>query len=213
MANKHAAQKNEPILSLVLVFIETLLSWLLKYDANLRQLVHPLSQQNTVLCVRTYLPHRIFYVSFTDKGMLFDTQLPDNKQQEDILLSTYSLQLLNALMSHDHKTISKLQMRGETYLVEQVQNVFLGLGFAQLMQTLLSKLKSLNVGTVADEQKKLMVYKQRINDQQAQINQLTLNYHELKANKQALEQKLRLLWVGMGILTLICVILMVSLLF
>jgi hypothetical protein len=79
-------------LNVVLVIIETLLTLLLRFDADLRKVVYPLATTNTVVRIHAYIPNVTFYVTFTVNGILLDSQLQPS-QQVDVTINGFTWQI------------------------------------------------------------------------------------------------------------------------
>ncbi|WP_261868760.1 hypothetical protein [Psychrobacter sp. JCM 18901] len=59
-------------LNIILVFIESALTLLLRLDPELRKAAYPLAKQGTVVALRLYLPHVEVFATFSTKGVLLD---------------------------------------------------------------------------------------------------------------------------------------------
>ena len=99
-------------LNVVLVIIETLLTLLLRFDADLRKVVYPLATTNTVVRIHAYIPNVTFYVTFTVNGILLDSQLQPS-QQVDVTINGFTWQIAQNLFTNQPKAIEQLQIRGE----------------------------------------------------------------------------------------------------
>ena len=100
-----------------------------------------MAQKNTVVCVRSYLPHTQFYATFTNKGILLDSELPHSATEPDVVINAYSHHLINSLVSNDVTQINKITMRGGTETVNEVRNFLSQLGFASLFQGIIKTVK------------------------------------------------------------------------
>ena len=56
------------LLNIILVFIESALTLLLRLDPELRKAAYPLAKQGTVVALRLYLPHVEVFATFNTKG-------------------------------------------------------------------------------------------------------------------------------------------------
>ena len=101
-------------LNIILVFIESALTLLLRLDPELRKAAYPLAKQGTVVALRLYLPHVEVFATFSTKGVLLDAELPIDRSEPDVIINAYSIQVINAITTHDSETTEKLQMRGES---------------------------------------------------------------------------------------------------
>jgi len=187
------------LLNIILVFIESALTLLLRLDPALRKAAYPLAKKSTVVCLRLYLPHTEVYATFSYKGVLLDAALPSGRTEPDVIINAYSLQVLNVLTSHSETQLNKLQMRGDVVQVDLVKSFLLQLGLGSLVQSLLKKFKGSHKDTGADaearEQKK-NDYKIRIAEQQTQINTLTMKNRELETTVNELNSKHKTLLIS-----------------
>lgn len=180
------------LLNIILVFIESALTLLLRLDPELRKAAYPLAKQGTVVCVRMYLPHVEVFATFSYKGVLLDPNLPTGRTEADVIINAYSIQVLSALTSHDIETTDKLQMRGDSTQVQLVKQFILQMGFGSLIQGLIKKFKGGSGKPKPNEAEvaaKTSDYKRRITEQQTQINTLTIKNRELETTAKELESK------------------------
>ena len=179
-------------LNIILVFIESALTLLLRLDPELRKAAYPLAKQETVVALRLYLPHVEVFATFTTKGVLLDDSLPIGRSEPDVIINAYSVQVINAIITHDTESTEKLQMRGESVQVQLVKQFIMQLGFVSLIQGLIKKIKggkSKTKPTEAEMAEKKESYKLRIKEQQTQINTLTIKNRELETTVKELQSK------------------------
>ncbi|WP_394211506.1 hypothetical protein [Psychrobacter piscatorii] len=180
------------LLNIILVFIESALTLLLRLDPELRKAAYPLAKQGTVVALRLYLPHVEVFATFSTKGVLLDAQLPVGRSEPDVVINAYSIQVINAITTHDRETTEKLQMRGESVQVQLVKQFIMQLGLGSLIQGLIRKIKGGKVKTKptdAEMAEKKDHYKERIKEQQTQINTLTIKNRELETTVKELQSK------------------------
>lgn len=201
------------LLNIILVFIESALTLLLRLDPALRRAAYPLAKRDTVVCLRLYLPHTEVYATFSYKGVLLDATLPSGGTEPDVIINAYSIQVLNVLTSHNEAQVNKLQMRGDALQVDLVKNFLLQLGLASLVQSLLRKVKGSNKRDAEDgetREQKTEDYKLRISEQQTQISTLSTKNRELETTVKELQSKQKTLMIGLGIMTLIALVAIVG---
>lgn len=199
----HTTTLAQSVLNVALVMVESFVTLLLRFDANLRQVAYPLATDNVVVCVRSYVPHVTFYATFTYNGVLFDSELTPN-QHVDVTINAFTWQLLGAIISNDSKSIDKLQMRGEPLRLEQVRRFLLGMGLGQIVKHLVQTVKGKTEKAEPPKKDDLLVdYKQRITEQQTQINTLTLSHTQLSAENSELKSKNKTLMIGLGVMTVL----------
>ncbi|MBF0658363.1 hypothetical protein IPZ60_06380 [Psychrobacter sp. NG25] len=195
--------------NIILVFIESALTLLLRLDPELRRAAYPLAKQGTVVALRLYLPHVEIFATFSTKGVLLDAQLPIDRSEPDVIINAYSLQVLNAITTHDSETTEKLQMRGESVQVQLVKQFIMQLGLGSLIQGLIKKIKGgkgKTKPTEADLAEKKENYKLRIKEQQTQINTLTIKNRELETTVKELQSKQKML----VIVTVVALVIMIG---
>lgn len=193
------------LLNIILVFIESALTLLLRLDPELRRAAYPLAKQSTVVCVRMYLPHVEVYATFSYKGVLLDANLPVGRTEPDVIINAYSIQVLSALTSHDIETADKLQMRGDSVQVQLVKQFILQMGFGSLIQSIIKKFKAGSgkpKPSEAELASKKEDYKHRITEQQTQINTLTIKNRELETTVKELQSKQKI-WMITAIIAII----------
>lgn len=194
------------LLNVVLVFVESAITLVLRFDPNLRKAVYPLAQKNTVVCVRSYLPHTQFYATFTTKGILLDSELPSNSSAPDVVINAYSHQMINALFSNDVTQINKLTMRGGTETVTEVRNFLSQLGVASVFQSLIRTVKGKGKQTPqATKKDNKPDYKARIEEQQQQLNSLSMRNRELEISLKEAHSKQKTTLIALIIASLIAV--------
>ena len=180
------------LLNIILVFIESALTLLLRLDPELRKAAYPLAKQGTVVALRLYLPHVEVFATFSTKGVLLDAELPVGRSEPDVVINAYSIQVINAITTHDRETTEKLQMRGESVQVQLVKQFIMQLGLGSLIQGLIRKIKGGKAKTKptdAEMAEKKDHYKERIKEQQTQINTLTIKNRELETTDKELQSK------------------------
>ncbi len=196
-------------LNIILVFIESALTLLLRLDPELRKAAYPLAKQGTVVALRLYLPHVEVFATFSTKGVLLDAQLPIGRSEPDVVINAYSIQVINAITTHDSETTEKLQMRGESIQVQLVKQFIMQLGLGSLIQGLIKKIKggkTKTKPTEADLEEKKNNYKLRIKEQQTQINTLTIKNRELETTVRELQSKQKMLMI----VTVVALVIMIG---
>lgn len=196
------------LLNIILVFVESALTLLLRLDPELRKAAYPLAKQGTVVALRLYLPHVEIFATFSTKGVLLDAQLPIDRSEPDVVINAYSIQVINAITTHDSETTEKLQMRGESVQVQLVKQFIMQLGLGSLIQGLIKKIKGgkgKSKPTDSEMAEKKDGYKLRIKEQQTQISTLTTKNRELETTVKELQSKQKTLIIVTVIALLIMV--------
>ncbi|MGM8908786.1 hypothetical protein ACS8FB_01525 [Psychrobacter sp. 1U1] len=196
------------LLNIILVFIESALTLLLRLDPELRKAAYPLAKQGTLVCLRLYLPHVEVFATFSYKGVLLDAQLPVDRSEPDVVINAYSIQVLNALTSHDSETTEKLQMRGEAIQVQLVKQFITQLGLGSLIQGIAKKFKGGSTkkkSSTEEMEEKKHNYKIRIAEQQTQINTLTIKNREFETTVKELQSRQKTLTIVSVVATIIAI--------
>ncbi len=200
------------LLNIILVFVESAMTLLLRLDPELRKAAYPLAKQNTVVCLRLYLPHVEVFATFSNKGVLLDASLPIDRTEPDVIINAYSIQVINALTTHDVETTEKLQMRGEVVQVQLVKQFIIQMGVGGIIQGLIKKIKAGGKTKANDteKQEKTDNYKARIAEQQTQINTLTVKNRELETTVKELESKQKMLTITTIVAAIIALIAIIA---
>lgn len=196
------------ILNVLLVFIESAITLILRFDPKLRQLAYPLAEAGKVVCIRTYLPHTKIYATFGFRGVLLDDVLPANKQAPDVIINAYSFQIANVLMNHSESSVDALQIRGEAQDVQDVKAFLVRVGVGGAIQNLINKLKGNPQDKPTPEQKaeKLADYKAKIAEQTAQIDEQARDIARLKTQLAEANNKQKATLTGLIISAIIAII-------
>lgn len=171
---------------------------LLRLDPELRKAAYPLAKRSTVVALRLYLPHVQIFATFSYKGVLLDAKLPAGRSEPDVIINAYSIQVLNAITTHDSETTDKLQMRGESVQVQLVKQFIMQLGLGSLIQSVIRKFKgdkSKPKPSETEKEDKKENYKLRISEQQTQISTLTIKNRELETTVKELHSKQQTLMI------------------
>lgn len=211
MSTSH--NQNSPLsrslLNVTLVLIESVLTLILRFDYKLRQAAYPLAKQETLVAIRTYLPHTQIYATFGYKGVLLDDELPPNKSEPDVIINAYSYQLFNALIGHNPKIIDALQMRGESEQVALVKDFLLQIGIGGLIQNLIHKIKPDHHSPeekAAQKQNKLTQISQELAEKITENEALTLENKRLKTQLAEANSKQKTTVIALVIASIIALI-------
>jgi len=207
MAFMKRSTLSHSFLNIVLVFIESALTLLLRLDPALRRAAYPLAKQGTRVCLRLYLPHIEVFATFSYKGVLLDLEQPEGSFEPDVVINAYSLQVLMAIATHDDEATEKLQMRGDNAQVQLVKQFITQLGLGSLLHSIINKIKGGKATKASDVQKaeKADSYKRKISEQQAQISSLTIKNRELETTVKELESKQKMFMIAAIVMTVVAI--------
>lgn len=199
---------SKSLLSIVLIFIESALTLMLRFDPKLRQLAYPLAKSGTVVCIRSYLPHITIYATFGYRGILLDNELPEDKPTADITINGYSFQLINTLINHNPDHVDALQIRGDAALVENLKALMIRMGVGGSIQSILSKVTGGNKQKPTPEQKaeKIANYQLKINEQAERIDTLSMENKRLAIQLAEQKSKNKTTFIVMVIAIIVAVV-------
>lgn len=175
------SKTKKTILALVLVIAEAMLSLILRLDKSLKAHLYPLTREKMLVCVRTYLPHYIIYVQFTDEGILLDSKPPEGMSEgdEDVLISGSTLSFIRLLATGDEELLQKLQFRGESDQIELLKDGVQNFGIQRITKDFLQNVMSFAPEQNRQNQKTIQTYQKKLSDYQM----------EMEKTKQQLAQK------------------------
>lgn len=199
---------SKSLLSIVLIFVESALTLMLRFDPKLRQLAYPLAKSGTVVCIRSYLPHITIYATFGYRGILLDNELPEDKPTADITINGYSFQLINTLINHNPDHVDDLQIRGDAALVENLKALMVRMGVGGSIQSILSKVTGGNKQKPTPEQnaEKIANYQLKINEQAERIDTLSMENKRLAIQLAEQKSKNKTTFIVMVIAIIVAVV-------
>lgn len=191
---------NSALFSVVLVIAETLISILLRFDKPLKTKLLPLIKKDIVICVRTYLPHYCFYVSFTENGLLLDQSLPEDVAQEDILISGSTLSIVKILLTGDESLVKKLQFRGDDNHIELLKDCVQSIGVQNVVSDVFTNIKNLSPEEQQSKIQQINAYKKHVTSQESHISELN---QSLQASQSMVHYQNKHIKILYGILVLL----------
>ena len=200
---------SQSLLNAILVLAESAMTMVLRFDPSLRKTVYPLAKQETLVIVRTYLPHTQVYATFTTKGVLLDSKPFDPTREPDVVINTYTHQFAQAIISNDARQIDKITMRGDAETVAQVRAFLTRLGVASLFQGILQTVKGKTKkddGKDSDTTKAEPNYRMQVAEQQKQLNALTIRNRELEISLKEAKSKQKTIVIALIVASLVAVL-------
>ena len=200
---------SQSLLNAILVLVESAMTMVLRFDPSLRKTVYPLAKQETLVIVRTYLPHTQVYATFTTKGVLLDSKPFDPTREPDVVINTYTHQFAQAIISNDVRQIDKITMRGDAETVAQVRAFLTRLGVASLFQGILQTVKGKTKkddGKDSDTTKAEPNYRMQVAEQQKQLNALTIRNRELEISLKEAKSKQKTIVIALIVASLVAVL-------
>lgn len=195
-------------LNILLVLIEAVLALVLRLDGNLRRVVYPLVKAETLVCVRTYLPHAQVYVSFTHKGILLDTTVPKNRTP-DVTINAYSHELFLSLIGNNIERIDGLQMRGDGEQITQIRAFLQALGVGGIFGVFFKKFRPNSADqteAATKKQNELAELKTALSQKNREIQALISDNKKLSAQLYELQGKYNAIKIGIIIMMIITIL-------
>lgn len=208
----HAQTFTHSLLNVLLVLIESSLSFALRLDGRLRQLAYPLAKKETLVCIRTYLPHTEIYATFSYKGVLLDRTNIHNRPAT-VTINAYSHQIVSALVAGSPNTVQALQMYGEAEDVALVQDFLAQISVMQLVETALDKIRKKPTDPAekaAEKQNKIAELSTALEQKTKQAESLQTQVAKLStqiAELQSKQKTARIIMAVLGVLWVLTLIL------
>lgn len=114
------AEDHSALASVVLIMLETLITALLRADRVSRQIARPFIQDHAVLQIHTRFPNMVFYVSFTEKGVLFDWLRPPRATITGTV-SASLMDLTRGFLTAPSHVLDQIQIEGSLETVQRIE--------------------------------------------------------------------------------------------
>ncbi len=191
--NSHEDQNDQASNSLthsfqtvLLIVIESLLTLLLRFDSPLRKCAYPLATKGSLIAICSYLPHDEVYLTFTFKGVLLDSQMPEHKQRADVIVNAHSFEIVNAMLSDKQQAVDKLQVRGEKEQVELFREFLYELSINSFINKSLKRFGKKQSSDKDNHDKSTEVDDESKTDYKLKYTELRKKHHLLKNEKKRL---------------------------
>lgn len=175
--------------SIILIILETIVTFLLKHDRASRIHAKSFVQNNVTIAFKTFLPASDFYVTFDNKGILFDPELTEKNQVETFTVSASSIDLVRFLLTGNDRHLRRVRLFGGEEWHDQFRIFMHSLTLPMLFadwKSWLSKQQSNNL-----PQRSLEPLLSKLELQRSEISQLELQVKEQRYDLQQLERKLK----------------------
>lgn len=175
--------------SIILIILETIVTFLLKHDRASRLHVKSFVQNNVTIAFKTFLPASDFYVTFDNKGILFDPELTEKNQIETFTVSASSIDLVRFLLTGNDRHLRRVRLFGGEEWHDQFRLFMHSLTLPMLFadwKSWLSKQQSNNL-----PQRSLEPLLNKLELQRIEISQLELEVKGQHNDLKSLERKLK----------------------
>lgn len=192
---KHDANKKEPpfIQSMILIILETFITFVLKHDRMARTYAKPFIKQHISIQFNTFLPSDLFFVTFTSKGVLFDHFEPQHPKPT-LNIYASSIDLIRILLTGSEGSIHRVQIIGEDHLHEEFRMFLRSISLPALFSDWRNWINNAEAQSAEAKfpQRSIEPLLKRIETQQTTINQLNLTVKELNYDLKDLQRKHKL---------------------
>ena len=175
--------------SIILIILETIVTFLLKHDRASRIHAKSFVQNKVTIAFKTFLPASDFYVTFDNKGILFDPDLTESNQVETFTVSASSIDLVRFLLTGNDRHLRRMRLFGGEEWHDQFRLFMHSLTLPMLFadwKSWLSKQQSNNL-----PQRSLEPLLNKLELQRIEISQLELEVKEQHNDLKSLERKLK----------------------
>lgn len=200
------------LLNIVMIILETIYSFILKHDRVVRLQAKSFVEQQTTIKINSYIPYFDFYVQFTDRGVLFDLQVPE--KPVDLTVGSSLVDLLQIFAFANRRSIKKMRLEGNDVVKEQFRDLVLHLTAPKL----LSDWKQWLTNPDDDSQtraskKRIAPLLEKIDQQRSKINTLQVEVKQYKNRVKRMELKQQRLYAALGVISFLFIGLIVYNLF
>ena len=204
-------QKNDQthlLLTMVLIVLETLFSFILKHDRVVALQAKKFVDQNIAIKINSYIPYFDFYVQFTERGILFDEKSPNKPVDLDI--RTTLMDLIKIFVFGNRRSIKAMRIDGDTILKDEFRDLLSLFSFPKLMADWKHWL------TQSDEEQNVIASKKRIapllekiDQQRSKINTLQVEVKQYKNRIKRIERRQKRINTIFGVIIVILIALLV----
>jgi uncharacterized coiled-coil protein SlyX len=200
-------QGRHPMYTVVLVALESLLTFLLQYDRSVRQLAKGLVEREAVIEVRTYLPAETFYATFTTRGVLLDFTLPADKTVDGRVTASFT-DLVRAFMTAPPHVLEKLLLEGSETVVIELRQLMASFNIQHILTSWWRTGLFGNHQPQPKTNQRIRTLMKKTEQQQQHIDQLNVQLHEQAYDVRHLQYRYRRLqWVTSAVILLLFVML------
>lgn len=129
--SQHQQSQTRWLPNILMIILETLFSFVLKHDRLVRMQSQQFVNRQTTVKINSYLPYFDIYVQFTEKGVLFDLQAPE--QPIDLCINSTMIELIRIFLMGNTRAIRKLRFEGDLSLKAPMRDLFLQLSAPKLL--------------------------------------------------------------------------------
>lgn len=196
------------LLDICMIVLETIYSFVLKHDRVVRVQAKKFVDQQIVIKINSYIPYFDFYVQFTPKGILFDTQAPE--KAVDLTLSSTLLDLVQAFVMGNRRSMRKMRIEGDGILKDELRDLVLHFSAPKLLADWKQWLSNSDDDQQTTASKKrISPLLEKIDQQRSKINSLHVEVKQYKNRIRRIEQRQKRINITFSLITLLLIALLV----
>ncbi len=194
MNDSQQDKNNPPMLqSLVLIFLETIFTFILKHDRIAQIHAKPFIKLRITISVNTFLPSKVFFMTFDPKGLLFDLQKPEEIEKPQLTIYASGLDLIKIFFTGNKESIEKIGLSGEEHLHGEFRLLMESLSLPSLASDWKNWLSEEDEVSATLPQRTAKPLMERMEQQRIEIRQLTIQTKEYQYDLKALQRKYKIM--------------------
>ncbi|MDQ8936027.1 hypothetical protein [Acinetobacter rudis] len=206
--SQHQQSQTRWLPNILMIILETLFSFTLKHDRLVSLQSQPFIDRQLTLKINSYLPYFNFYVQFTDKGVLFDVQAPD--QPVDLTINSTMIELIRIFLMGNTRAIRKLRFEGDLSLKAPMRDLFLQLSLPKLLSDWHKWFRQPdNTDLSTASQNRIRPLLQTIENQRIEIQALKDEVEQHKQSKRQLKTQIKYFKFAITTISLLFIIIVV----
>lgn len=206
--SQHQQGQTRLLLNIVMVVLETFYSFILKHDRVVRLQAKKFVEDKIAIKINSYIPFFDFYIAFTDKGLLFDTNAPE--KTVDLTVSSSLMDLIQIFVMSNRRSLKKMRIEGDLTLKDEFRDLCLHLSLPKI----LSDWKQWFINTDDDgltiaSKKRIAPLLEKIDQQRSKINTLEVEVRQYKNRIKRMQRNQKRINVAFGVMSVLFIILIV----
>ena len=187
------------LLNIAIIVLETFFSFILTHDAALRAQAKRLIDQKITVRVNSYIPFFAFYMQFTEKGLLFDTQALD--RNIDLEINSTLIDLIQIFIFSNQRSMDNIRILGDTTFAAQFMDLIPHLTLSSILRNWKQWFNAFDDHQdVIASQRRIAPLLDKIDHQRSEINTLQVEIKQYQNRIQRLKKRQRLINIGFALL-------------
>jgi len=209
MSESQQSQKQPNLLlTMTLIVLETVFTFILKHDRVVALQAKKFIDENIALKINSYIPYFDFYVSFTEKGILFD-YMPPNKII-DLDVRTTLADLIKIFIFGNRRSIKAMRIDGNQVLKDEFRDLLTLFALPKLLSDWKQWLyEPADEEEVVASRSRIAPLLDKIDQQRSQINSLKVEVKQYKNRIRRLQRRQKNINIAFGLISVLLVVLLV----